>query len=159
MPLTTQSPYTQPAIQRPVFGGSSTGFGRPPATTVSSQPAFGGAPMMPTVTAMNPLVPTARSVVQPTATTTAAKPGAKFDDLWSLSLGTGTTRPASAGAGGKSIKDLEREKATAGLWGGSGSAVKPMPFGSMGGARMGSGLGGASSSVSNNASGTDDLLL
>ena len=96
----------------------------------------------------------------------AAKPSANFDDLWSLSLGSsGPTKPAIGSANSKSIKDLEKEKALAGLWGGtrdpslantrgSGSASRPPAmgggFGSFGGA-------GGTSSSSN--TGGDDLLL
>jgi len=92
----------------------------------------------------------------------AAKPSANFDDLWSLSLGSsGATKPGAGPANPKSIKDLEKEKALAGLWGGAGdptrgssSASRPPAmggFGSFGGA------GGTSSS--SNMGGGDDLLL
>ena len=85
-------------------------------------------------------------------TTTTPKPSANFDDLWSLSLGSGTgagmARPASAAAG-KSIKDLEKEKAMSGLWGG----------GNKGGAFGGAGTGLGSSSVTQSNNGADDLLL
>ena len=60
-------------------------------------------------------------------------------------------RPASAAAG-KSIKDLEKEKAMSGLWGGGN---KGGAFGAFGGA--GTALGSSSVTQSNN--GVDDLLL
>jgi epsin len=94
----------------------------------------------------------------------AAKASANFDDLWSLSLGSsGATQPGAGPANPKSIKDLEKEKALAGLWGGRGdlnrrssSSASRLPamgggFGSFGGA------GGTSSS--SNVGGGDDLLL
>jgi epsin len=94
----------------------------------------------------------------------AAKASANFDDLWSLSLGSsGATKPGAGPANPKSIKDLEKEKALAGLWGGRGdlnrrssSSASRLPamgggFGSFGGA------GGTSSS--SNVGGGDDLLL
>lgn len=57
-----------------------------------------------------------------TSSTPAAKSSSNFDDLWSLSLGPKPAGAVGAGSGiGKSIKDLEKEKAMAGLW---GSAVQ-----------------------------------
>ncbi|KAI9436562.1 hypothetical protein H4582DRAFT_2112028 [Lactarius indigo] len=91
----------------------------------------------------------------------AAKSGAGgFDDLWSMSLGSAAASKSSAPAGaGKSIRDLEKEKAQAGIWGaqsqGQGQA-RPPAMGGFGSfttnATAGSGAGGASA-------GADDLLL
>ncbi|KAJ7868745.1 hypothetical protein B0H14DRAFT_3084018 [Mycena olivaceomarginata] len=100
----------------------------------------------------------------------ASKPAASFDDLWSMSLGSGskpaTPNPGPGATGGKSIKDLEREKATAGLWGsgarsGSGGAgafgqPKPAAMGSGLGMGMG-GMSGGGGQISS-SSGLDDLL-
>ena len=79
----------------------------------------------------------------------AVKSSSNFDDLWSLSLGsTSTAVPAGAG---KSIKDLEKEKATAGLWGtgqrtaGNSNIPKPVAFGTF--------------TTAQPSGGVDDLLL
>ncbi|KLO04756.1 ENTH-domain-containing protein [Schizopora paradoxa] len=81
----------------------------------------------------------------------AGKASVGFDDLWSMSLGSSNSKPAGGAAGGKSMKDLEKEKAQAGIWG------------------AGSGMGGASSSLFDTMGGStatststgagDDLLL
>ncbi|KAG6845613.1 hypothetical protein H0H87_006666 [Tephrocybe sp. NHM501043] len=97
-------------------------YGQPQfsATPLQARPLFGGAPLAPTPTVAPPLAPAAAK---------STSSGGAFDDLWSMSLG-GSSKPASASGQGKSIKDLEREKANAGLWGGQkpasvgGGAVK-----------------------------------
>ncbi|KAG2066697.1 ENTH-domain-containing protein [Suillus decipiens] len=86
---------------------------------------------------------------------TSPKSSSNFEDLWSLSLGT-TTPTVRSGNTGKSIKDLEKEKAQAGIW---ASSQKPGAT-QMG---MGSGFGnfggmGTSGGTSTSA-GDDDLLL
>ena len=164
-----QPSYIQPAIQpQPaIFGGAGFGMtaNRPlqAAGPVPVQAPF-GVSMKPNITAtVTSSTAAPRPGMQPTVGT-AAKPTANFDDIWSMSLGSSAVRPASA-SGGKSIKDLEKEKANAGLWGNSVQAAKPAAgaFGTFGGGgvSMGSGLGGAaSSSLSNNPpGGNDDLLL
>ncbi|TDL19715.1 ENTH-domain-containing protein [Rickenella mellea] len=100
-----------------------------------------------------------KGVVSATATTTAGKAAVpassvNFDDLFSMSLGSASAS-ANKGATGnaKSIKDLEKEKSQAGIWG-SAAQSKPAAAGSAAG--FGSfGVSGAST----NASGDDDLLL
>jgi epsin len=159
-----QPTHTQPTLKpQPNLFGTSNGFGTS-TTTAPTQNLFGAAPLKPVSVALTTAAPP-RNTSQGTGTGTGAsvaKPSANFDDLWSMSLGSGPARPASAGAGGKSIKDLEKEKALAGLWGKSGSQanMNAGAFGSFGIPRTsGSGMmGGASSSLSNSA-GTDDLLL
>ena len=90
----------------------------------------------------------------PSAATSSTKSGGGgFDDLWTMSLGSAATSKPAGPAGGKSIRDLEKEKAQAGIWGAqsqvrlpAGGFAKPTaPSG-------GSGGGGASA-------GPDDLLL
>lgn len=80
---------------------------------------------------------------------------ANFDDLWSLSLGGGGSSSSAkpgATAVGKSIKDLEKEKAQAGIWGAQqkpvGGAPVPAAFG-----------GGFGNAAPPSSSGGDDLLL
>lgn len=87
---------------------------------------------------------------RPNVTSTAATPtqsSSNFDDLWSLGLG-GAPKTAATGAS-KSIKDLEREKAQASIWGTSQSQNRT--FGALGG-----NAGGGAATA---ASGADDLLL
>ncbi|KAG1788791.1 hypothetical protein EV424DRAFT_1626557 [Suillus variegatus] len=103
-----------------------------------------------------PIIPAAPP---PKASPAAApKSSSNFEDLWSLSLGTSsTTSTVKSGNTGKSIKDLEKEKAQAGIW---ASSQKPGAT-QMG---MGSGFGnfggiGTSGGTSAYASDGDDLLL
>ena len=113
-----------------------------------------GAPLMPNRGVMSPMSPPAR--------TTTASPGAQpkasanFDDLWSMSLGAGTSKPAAGGVGmgaQKSMKDLEKEKAQASIWGGAGQ--KPASgFGAFGGAPASS-----AAPPSSSGNGLDDLLF
>ncbi|KAJ7776785.1 hypothetical protein DFH07DRAFT_30109 [Mycena maculata] len=140
------------------YGGSISSAPLQPQT-----PNYTGMqPMAPNYSGMAPMAPAQPKAASPTSP--ASKPAqASFDDLWSMSLGSGSTsKPATPGGGagaaaggGKSIKDLEKEKAMAGLWGsGGGGAQKPAAMGSgmMGMGNMG-GMGTSSSS-----SGIDDLL-
>jgi len=97
-----------------------------------------------------------------TASPIPAKPAtsANFDDLWNLSLGTtstankSNTNPAPA----KSMKDLEKEKASAGIWGAMNQNQSRQPT-------MGGGLWGPSNTTATNTNtakppgGLDDLLF
>lgn len=134
-PLQAQQPKTN------LFGGPTV---MNPTTTASS---FSAAPMRPT-----PLSTSSTTSVPSTASKPA--PSANFDDLWSMSLGGGLgakpTTPVAAG-GGKSMKDLEKEKANAGLWGGATS--KP-PMGT-----QSFGSFGPATTPATSSSGADDLLL
>ncbi|KAG2365070.1 hypothetical protein BDR07DRAFT_1449901 [Suillus spraguei] len=101
-----------------------------------------------------PIIPAAPSSKASSAT--SPKSSSNFEDLWSLSLGT-TTPTVRSGNTGKSIKDLEKEKAQAGIW---ASSQKP------GATQMGMGNGfgnfggmGASGGTSSASAGDDDLLL
>ncbi|KAG8733854.1 Epsin-3, clathrin recruitment and traffic between the Golgi and endosome [Ceratobasidium sp. 423] len=126
------------------FGGAAPRPAMQP--TMSSGPNyFASAPVM-SPTASTP----GSQIKSPGATSTssggAAKSSANFDDLWSMSLGSSSTAKPAADAGtstGKSIKDLEREKAQAKIWGG-GQASNTSGFGnfSSGGGGAASGGGG-----------------
>ncbi|KAF9464153.1 hypothetical protein BDZ94DRAFT_1216949 [Collybia nuda] len=180
-PPTTNQPvsgfgqFQQPATYGMNAGGMGAGVGagmgmggghrstqsisaQPPqyASMMQSQPQglFGG-PMKPTSPINSSFPPATRQ--GPAVPSTQAKPaapaaGANFDDLWSLSLGTSASKPATAttSSAGKSIKDLEKEKAMAGLWGGQ----KPS-----GGPNAGVGVGGFGSFNNSTSNGGDDLLL
>ncbi|KAH9950685.1 ENTH-domain-containing protein [Amylocystis lapponica] len=143
-------------------------FGGAPASSAVSSPArtpytsSAGAPMQaifPSQPAMAPNAVPSRSTASPAVGGTASRPAssANFDDLWSMSLGSsaGKTPAAPAGAG-KSIKDLEKEKAQAGIWG-SGQNRPPMggAFGSFAGASTPS----AAAPPSSSSGGLDDLLF
>lgn len=121
-------------------------------TPVASQPPLNllgnsAAPLRPTPMAMSSTIsaPTNSNTDRRTAAP-AVKSSSNFDDLWNLSLGSSVTPVAGAGAG-KSIKDLEKERATAGLWGaGQKAAGNTASFGSFNAAAPSGG-------------GMDDLLL
>lgn len=118
-----------------------------------------GAPMQPSIF---PSQPSRGNTTSPSATAGTPKPAASanFEDLWSMSLGgSSASKPGTPAIGAKSIKDLEREKSQAGIW---GAAARPT---------SGAGAGGfgafgstvptqPSASASNQAgNGLDDLLF
>ncbi|KAF9453168.1 ENTH-domain-containing protein [Macrolepiota fuliginosa MF-IS2] len=166
-PLSPTITQTQPAQQQTGGFGGMGGMGMHRAAQsvggASMQPMqaqggmFGGAnTMRPTsiIGGASPMAPMQASMRANTTSPGQQKPaagasGGGFDDLWNLSLAS-SGKAASTGQGqgqGKSMKDLEKEKASAGLWGAQGGAAKPgagAGFGSFGGA---------------GASGGDDLLL
>jgi epsin len=93
------------------------------------------------------------------STATQSKVSSNFDDLWSMSLGGTASKSFGSAPAAKSIKDLEKEKSQAALWG-SQTRAKP----SM--AAMGSasafgpfGTAGLGTSTQSSGSGNDDLLL
>ena len=147
-----------PSLSQPSFGGLS-GLSAPLAPQPQpSQNLFGGAaaPMKPTTLGGASQSSSAGfgslggGAARPGSTPAAAKPAssANFDDLWSLGLGTSTSKPATPVAGTKSIQALQKEKAAASIWGQGQSKPQAGP-------QSGSGsFGGASSS-----GGGDDLLL
>jgi epsin len=80
--------------------------------------------------------------------------------LWNLSLGTSSTakKPNTNTAPAKSMKVLEKEKSSAGIWGATNQNQVRQPM-------MGGGLWGPSNTTVNNAKttkpsgGVDDLLF
>ncbi|KDQ08315.1 hypothetical protein BOTBODRAFT_179949 [Botryobasidium botryosum FD-172 SS1] len=176
-PRTSSAPPSQPSF------GAFGGFGAAPlqpqsATTGSfgafppSQPQYKSSAFGTSSTPLSPTTPTVpmggmRGPSQlggAAAPKPASKPASSgnFDDLWSMSLGGagGASNKAAAGAAGanKSIKDLEREKAQASIWGG----VQAQGQGQSGQQRPGNfGMGmGSSAGFGGSASGGgDDLLL
>ncbi|KAH8085998.1 ENTH-domain-containing protein [Cristinia sonorae] len=120
---------TQP--QNNLYGGSS--MMAPAAAPSRSAPGFGAASPKPTTPA-------------------ASKGSGNFDDLWSMSLGGSSAKPATGTAQNKSIKDLAQEKAQAGIWGNGPPAGSG--FGSFGGAPANNAAPPSSSS-----GGIDDLLF
>jgi len=137
-----------------------------PASVPAQQLFGGGAPMKPTSPPMKPTSPPLMSSPLAPASN-SPKPSANFDDLWSMSLGSASAansaKPfgsaAAPAGGGKSIKDLEKEKALAGLWGSAGvGRGQGQGMGSFGGFG-GMGVGGAASASSTAVGNGDDLLL
>ena len=114
--------------QMPSFSAGPTQFATLAAQPPPMQNLFAGnaAQLRPTPMASGSSISLPGTSATPSvakSSAPAAKSSSNFDDLWNLSLGS---KPANAvGAGsdiGKSIKDLEKEKAMAGLW---GRAVQP----------------------------------
>lgn len=106
--------------------------------------------------------PAGRPAPTPTSGHGSTKSTSNFDDLWSLGLGSSSAKPATPAAGGsKSMKDLEKEKAQAGIWNASQNRTHQSQgsfsgFGAFAGA---SGSGAAAGGSSAATSGGDDLLL
>ncbi|RDB14631.1 hypothetical protein Hypma_016305 [Hypsizygus marmoreus] len=152
--------------QQPATGGLNLGGGLHRSTpSISSQlPKYsspmqpqnffgGGGTLAPTTTSF---APAPRSTAAPAPSAQTKPASATFDDLWSMSLGTNTSKPTGGANNGtsKSIKDLEKEKAMAGLWGSqkrAGSA--PIAPGA------GTGTNAFGSFGSPSSGGGDDLLL
>ncbi|KAG8693706.1 Epsin-3, clathrin recruitment and traffic between the Golgi and endosome [Ceratobasidium sp. 395] len=160
-----------PAPAAPAFGAPST-FGNvqsPSAMSFGSQPlsptSLSGAPARPpmqsTMSASSgPNYFASAPIMSPTSTTGstgsqvrtpgaptggAAKASGNFDDLWSMSLGSSSTssaKPATGAGAGKSIKDLEREKAQATIWGSGGKPASGGGFGAFSGSTGGGAASG-----------------
>ncbi|QRV77722.1 epsin amino-terminal-like (ENTH) domain protein [Ceratobasidium sp. AG-Ba] len=147
------TPSTFGNIQSPSamsFGAqplSPTGIGspavRPPMqqnmSTSSAPNYFASAPIMsPTSTGSQ-----VRTSAAANAGSAAPKSSGNFDDLWSMSLGSGSTasKPAAGTGTSKSIKDLEKEKAQATIWG-TGGAKPPASGGGFGSLSGGNSSGG-----------------
>lgn len=159
---------TQP---KPMFGGPAQTFGSVQSPTAmsfgnTSQPmsptALGGRPPMQPTAPSGPNYFASAPVMSPTTSSSqirsagttntpsggASKSSANFDDLWNMSLGSSSTAKSANNAGGstgKSIKDLEREKAQATIWGSGGQA--------------GGGFSSAPTGAGGGASGGGDLLF
>ncbi|CAE6404602.1 unnamed protein product [Rhizoctonia solani] len=162
-----------PVQATPIFGGAApTSFGAMQSPTAGSfgntsqlmSPTnVGGAAPRPTIQPamssgpnyfasapiMSPNAPGSQ-IKSPGAASTAsggaAKSAANFDDLWSMSLGSSATAKPATNAGastGKSIKDLEREKAQAKIWGGGAQTSNTSGFGNFSSGGGGAASGGA----------------
>ncbi|KAF9241104.1 hypothetical protein BU15DRAFT_73583 [Melanogaster broomeanus] len=121
----------------------------------SSQPLSPAASMGSTRTST--LAAPSRASISGAPSSTPAKGLSGFEDLWSMSLGA----PSSSSVGksttaGKSIKDLEKEKAQAGIWASTQKPGTAMGTGSTFGNFAPAKAGGMSSSSNG---GGDDLLL
>lgn len=127
-----------------------------PSSTPATAPAFVGMPVM------NPM--SARSTVtspvggSTSASTKTGGAGGGFDDLWSMSLGSVAAGKSSGGAGTKSIRDLEKEKAQAGIWGAQ-SQIRPASSTAAAAGAFGSFVKPVAPSSAGESAGADDLLL
>ncbi|KAF8631013.1 hypothetical protein AX15_002626 [Amanita polypyramis BW_CC] len=171
-PTSSSVGFAQSFAQQPsLFGSSGVGGVATPSTTLhrpspslsamsspfvpqvqvtQSGNSFGGAPL---TSSAPPHSTSVASSSKPNPT--QSKSGSSnFDDLWSMSLGS-SSKPGTPKVGAKSIKDLEKEKAQAALWGSQTKSKSPMgnnnAFGSFGNPGFGSGT--------QSSGGNDDLLL
>lgn len=148
-PTTTAQPTYTNQNQTSLFGGGTSSPLMRPSTMSPT-----AAPIGTSSTAA--MAPTMAGLTTNKATTKSSS--SNFDDLWSMSLGSSTVnKPASVAAAtgaNKSIKDLEKEKAQAGIWG----SVQRSQAGGMAFGNFGSGSFGGSGATPS-AGGGDDLLL
>jgi epsin len=161
---------SSPAMSKPVqsFGTLNAALAAPssqvrPSSTPATAPAYAGMPAMTPTLARSAVASPVSTASSPLATT-STKRGGGFDDLWTMSLGsTGASRPAAGAAGAKSIRDLEKEKAQAGIWG-TQNQTRPLAA-AAGAASFGGGFGsfvkpaGPSNNGGGAPAGADDLLL
>lgn len=141
----------------------SNSFGTPLTPTTGStagRPSY----ISPATTPMQPMQSSAFGSQPARTTTTSPAPkqaaSANFDDLWSMGLGSSASaKPATPSSGpAKSIKEIEKEKAQAGIWGSSQSgASMAAGFGSFGGNV--STPSASAQAPASSAGGFDDLLL
>lgn len=168
-PLQSAQPFhqiqpTQP-VQQPNFFGSGMNVMSPGSRTTS--PSYAAPNYNISASIMSPSQPQQGGILTPGLSSGLAKPttsqnpakptSANFDDLWNLSLGTSSTakKPNTNPAPAKSMKDLEKEKAAAGIWGGISQNQARQPT-------MGGGIWGPSNATTNTAKpsgGIDDLLF
>jgi epsin len=136
-----------------------------PSSTPATAPAYGGMPVMNPISArstvVSPVTTGTTSLASSSASTQTGSAGGGFDDLWSMSVGSvAAGKPARGGAAGaKSIRDLEKEKAQAGIWGAQ-SQMRPQASASSAAAAgaFGSFVKPVAPS-SESTAGADDLLL
>ena len=137
-----------------------------PNSTPATAPAYAGMPVMNPISARStvtsPVTTSTTSSASASASTKTGSTGGGFDDLWSMSLGSAAAGKPTGGAaaGTKSIRDLEKEKAQAGIWGAQSHMRPQAPASSATAGAFGSfvkpvapGSGGESTA------GADDLLL
>ena len=151
----TQPGWQQPPIQaqpaRPNYYGGMGGVGG----TAGNNPV---SPVRSSFTGVTGTgTPMSGATRPPAASAGTGKPSANFDDLWSLGLGA-SKKAASTGATdtttSKSMKDIEKEKAQAGIWG----ASQGQGHANQGSVSAFGSFGGSSAGVTS-VGGGDDLLL
>jgi epsin len=163
---TTTAPVPTQSLMAATAAAALTPVGKPAgnvfdllnATPVAPAPATtAGRPLMgygvgssitpspvPTFAPMKPATPAATTV---SAVPAKATSGGGFDDLWTMSLGgSKPSTPVAGSTTGKTIQDIQREKASQAFWG-AGTGVRKPGSGSTGGGAFAA------------SSGADDLLL
>ena len=143
-PTVTAAPLMQPQRQTSYTSTTSVGMG------------MGGGGMLSPTSIGNSMQAQPTKPTTPAAQTSAKSAGG-FDDLWSMSLGSSSAKPAGAAptaGGGKSIQQLEKEKAQASIWGSGARASKPPQGNDLFGS-----FGGSTTTTTSAAGGADDLLL
>jgi len=147
-PMAATAPASKPAAN--VFDLLNATPAAPASATAAGRPSMGygmGGGTMPSRTpTFAPMKPATPASPVPAASAKATN-GGGFDDLWTMSLGgSKPSTPAAGSNTGKTIQDLQREKASQVFWGAGTSTHRP------GSASIGGGQSAASS-------GADDLLL
>jgi epsin len=131
-----------------------------PSSTPATAPGYTtGIPVMNPMAARSPMTASTTSSASASASTKTGSAGGGFDDLWSMSLGSAVAGKSAGGA--KSIRDLEKEKAQAGIWGAQ-SQMRPHAHGSSATAAagaFGSFVKPVAPSSGGESTGADDLLL
>jgi epsin len=171
-PIQPMSPPPQIQSNANLFNMLNTTTTSPPPMTANKAPLFMGAPMTPAAvpnyspSVMSPSHSAARTGSIGgafAATTPAAKPASSsgnFDDLWSMSLGS-SNKPQTPTTQAKSMQDLQREKAQAGIWGAQNQQGRPpmgTGFGSFGASSAAPSTSNAAPAASS-GNGLDDLLF
>lgn len=92
-----------------------------PSSTPATAPAYAAMPVMSPLSARSAVTSPVNTGGKSSAaaSTKLGGTGGGFDDLWSMSLGSAASGKSAGGAASssKSIRDLEKEKAQAGIWG------------------------------------------
>ncbi|KAI0763525.1 hypothetical protein BD413DRAFT_642400 [Trametes elegans] len=164
-----RTPYMSPpavSVQNPMQNVLRPAMATSPPPAMTSPPPMMASqtPLVPSHGIMSPTSPPPRSTATSPAVAAATSQhkasAASFDDLWSMSLGSSSSVAGkSGGATGstqqKSIKDLEKEKAQAQIWGQRNKPPAGAGFGSF------SGTPGASNAAPPASPGNalDDLLF
>jgi epsin len=134
-----------------------------PSSTPATAPAFAGMPVMNPMSARSTVTSpvTTNTKTLASASTKTGSAGGGFDDLWSMSLGSVAAGKSAGGAGTKSIRDLEKEKAQAGIWGSQNQMRGQAPASSTAAAAgaFGSYVNSVAPSSAGESAGADDLLL
>jgi epsin len=130
-----------------------------PSSTPATTPGFTGMPVMNPMsvrsTVTSPVNSSTTTSASASASTKTGSAGGGFDDLWSMSLGSVAAGKSVGGAGTKSIRDLEKEKAQAGIWGAQ-SQMRPQAAAA---GAFGSFVKPVAPSSAGDSAGADDLLL
>ncbi|KAH9960968.1 hypothetical protein BGW80DRAFT_922374 [Lactifluus volemus] len=123
-PLRSPTTYTPAQPTQPQTFGTFNTLLSPssPQARPSSTPAravgYNATPVMSPMSSRSATKSPLSAGTTSSVTTSATKSsGGGFDDLWSMSLGSAAASKPGGPGGSKSIRDLEKEKAQAGIWG------------------------------------------